>query len=419
MRTLQCLALLLFLTSANAAEPSKDAGVGLILGVDGNAIVVKEIVPDSPASAAKSIHAGDQIVAVAQEHESSVKVQPGNLEQAVHLIRGSKGSTVRLTIIPAGEDESRARDVSFTRGVLKALAAWGDGILLTKGTEAPDIQMRVIDTQSSERLSNFADKIVVLEFWATWCGPCQGTMADLQRYSRKYADWKDKVVLIAASVDDTADVAAGHLKRKGWDETHNVWVGVPARKAYHVNGLPTVYVIDRQGKIEATNPKDIPDAVNGLLHRDETERASGPGLDGREITVYVFCSWGYKEGMRLIYKPVSVGKKFTFDGGSEMKLRGRVELRNGEVIANLAAQGAAQGGTFNGPVTMGSPFQSTIWSGSRRSNNDLAPFWFGISTNSDASPIVDQVNAFWDEWSKTTAAEPEAALPRGRAEQHQ
>jgi hypothetical protein len=48
-------------------------------------------------------------------------------------------------------------------------------------------------------------------------------MADFQSYAGKHPDWKGRVVLIAASVDDNEDVAGKHLEAKGWDQTHNVW----------------------------------------------------------------------------------------------------------------------------------------------------------------------------------------------------
>jgi len=116
-----------------------------------------------------------------------------------------------------------------------------------------------------ERLSDFADRIVVLEFWAAWCGPCQPKVADLQTYSEKYSDWKGKVVLIIASVDDDQAAPTKHLKAKGWVQTHNVWLDTEAKRAFHINAIPTAYVIDRQGKIVAANPEDLPKVVNHYL----------------------------------------------------------------------------------------------------------------------------------------------------------
>src|SRR6266702_479265 len=206
MRILKYLALVLWLT-ADAAEvaSNKTAGVGVVLGVEGHYIVVKGILPDSPAAAQKNIHVGDRILAVAEDQEPAVKVQGGKLAQAVALFRGPKGTTIRLTIVPVGEDDSHARVVSYVRAELKELARWGDGVLLTNGMKAPDIEMVGLEDGAAERLSDYAGKIVVLEFWATWCGPCQKAMADFQGYSTKFPDWKGKVVLIAASVDDNQD----------------------------------------------------------------------------------------------------------------------------------------------------------------------------------------------------------------------
>jgi len=108
---------------ANIAEaPSTPiAGIGVALRVDGENIIVGDIVPDSPAATQKDIHVGDRILAVAQGTGPAVQVQSGKLAQAVALIRGTAGTTVRLTIVSSGEDDSRARIVSFMRAELKAL----------------------------------------------------------------------------------------------------------------------------------------------------------------------------------------------------------------------------------------------------------------------------------------------------------
>jgi thiol-disulfide isomerase/thioredoxin len=268
VKILRYLLLVLWLAAgvgeALAAEP---AGIGVVLGSDGQSIVVKDILADSPAARSKNIGVGDRIVAVAQGNEASVQVQGGNLRQALSSLRGPKGTTVRLTIVRAGAPESRPVAISFVRGELQALARWGDGVLLTNGTKAPEIQMVRLENGKPEHLSDYGGKIVVLEFWATWCGPCQAAMADLQTYFSKYPNWKENVVLVTASVDDTEHLAREHLKAKGWNKTHNVWVGSDAIRAYHVDGVPTTYVIDQAGKIAAADRTDIPGIVNRLSSR--------------------------------------------------------------------------------------------------------------------------------------------------------
>ncbi len=259
------LALALWLTITGvSAQTNLMSGIGVSLRLDGPNVVISSKLADSPAAANAGIRPGDRIIAVAQGTNAAVPVN-GKLVEAVGMIRGTKGTTVRLTLFSEGEDVSQAREVSIVRGEIKSLSQWGDGLLLTNGTKAPDIEMTLLADGKPEHLSDYAGKVVVLKFWATWCGPCQPSMAALQDEAAKHPGWKGKVMLIAGSVDEGEAKVIAHLEAKGWNQTHNVWLQSGAARAFHINGIPTTYVIDRQGKVAAANPKDLAETINRQL----------------------------------------------------------------------------------------------------------------------------------------------------------
>ena len=94
-------------------------GIGVALDMTNRNLVVIGIVPGSPAAAQKEMHVGDRILAVAQDIGPMVPVQSDKTAQALAMIRGPAGTTVRLTIASAGEDDSHARVVSFVRTEIK------------------------------------------------------------------------------------------------------------------------------------------------------------------------------------------------------------------------------------------------------------------------------------------------------------
>jgi len=94
------------------------SGIGAQLRAQDGYCKIEELL-DGPAKLSKRIKIGDRIVAVAQSNQPPVDIVEMPLNKAVRLIRGPKGTEVRLTIIPAGAPESVTKVVSLTRDEIK------------------------------------------------------------------------------------------------------------------------------------------------------------------------------------------------------------------------------------------------------------------------------------------------------------
>ncbi len=141
---------------------------------------------------------------------------------------------------------------SFSAGNLSGQDA-GGGSEESKAEKilAPDIT--VYDADGSEvRLSDFAGKPVVINFWASWCGPCQTEMPD---FETKYKELADSVQFMMINVTDgsreTQDSAAGFIAEHGY--TFPVFYDTESDAAvtYSTYSLPMTYFIDSDGYIAA------------------------------------------------------------------------------------------------------------------------------------------------------------------------
>lgn len=114
--------------------------------------------------------------------------------------------------------------------------------------EARDFELQNLDEEKI-RLSDYRGKVVMLNFWATWCPPCVREMPSMERLYHQYKD-KNFTVLALNQMEDEDQVFAftGQLET---EPTFPILFDTQSKVSvrYGVRGLPTTFLIDKKGKI--------------------------------------------------------------------------------------------------------------------------------------------------------------------------
>jgi RNA polymerase sigma factor (sigma-70 family) len=126
------------------------------------------------------------------------------------------------------------------------------------GDRAPDIDLISVATGKPIRLSSLRGKVICLEFWATWCGPCQPAMEKLDGMSDELkAAWKERLAIVPLSIDTKTERVKSHTVQRGWTHLDYYWTGIgedvgfdaPAARAFVVQSVPETILIGRDGNI--------------------------------------------------------------------------------------------------------------------------------------------------------------------------
>lgn len=152
-------------------------------------------------------------------------------------------------------DGSRLALAKTTRKVAEAPKAREAKPLLAAGVAAPDFEAEAWGG-GSLHLADYRGKVVILDFWATWCPPCMKSMPHIEHVYQAYKD-KDVVVLGLCVLDDKTAYEKWVNEKKA--TFHFKFAFDPGAKSgksisgdkFNVSGIPTTYIIDREGKVAA------------------------------------------------------------------------------------------------------------------------------------------------------------------------
>lgn len=149
-------------------------------------------------------------------------------------------------------EAGREQSAGSSQADAKAAAGQGDsmiefkpGMPIKEGVAAPDFTGELMDG-TSITLSELQGKPVIINFWATWCGPC---VKEMPAFERLKDDFGDKIGIIAVNCGDDAETVKDFVEENGYtfpvvlDEEYSISM------LYPTNSIPYTVVLDAEGKV--------------------------------------------------------------------------------------------------------------------------------------------------------------------------
>jgi cytochrome c biogenesis protein CcmG/thiol:disulfide interchange protein DsbE len=136
--------------------------------------------------------------------------------------------------------------------LLGLLALVGFGLIRTQqgpvsvGSEVPDFTLTTFDGEQIE-VSDFQGDVVVINFWASWCKPCEQEAKELEQAHQMYKD--EGVVFLGVAYTDTEREALAYLERFGITYPNGPDLGTRISQAFRIRGVPETYIVGPDGTL--------------------------------------------------------------------------------------------------------------------------------------------------------------------------
>ena len=142
------------------------------------------------------------------------------------------------------------------------------------GDPVPNLTLMTLDGEKLA-LAEMPGQVIVIDFWATWCGPCVATLPEVIKMHEKYAARED-FVMISISMDEKERELRRFIEKKGmgWHQVFGLKGRAKmAHARFGVSGIPTFFVVGRDGKIAASDVTSVRagEVLEELFKKDAPE----------------------------------------------------------------------------------------------------------------------------------------------------
>lgn len=149
---------------------------------------------------------------------------------------------------------------------------------LAEGKVAPEFSYPTPDGKKNLGPQDFKGKILVLDFWASWCGPCRQEIPHLKEAYKAYHDKGVEFFSVSIDKDGAAWRKAMKEENMPWEQAQAPKAGKDVMKLYQFSGIPYILVLDKEGKIVAKNlrGKALTDKLEEMLSGKKKQSIAMP-----------------------------------------------------------------------------------------------------------------------------------------------
>jgi thiol-disulfide isomerase/thioredoxin len=140
------------------------------------------------------------------------------------------------------------------------------------GQPAPELTLNRL-SGASVSLTDFTGQVVLVNMWATWCGPCRSELPHIQELHERYGP--DGLIVLAINVGEPEERIWRYVTEEGYTMRVLVDPQSQSMRAFHTSGIPTTVLIDGEGIVRQVQVGYAPGAVGGLEQQVQALLAEG------------------------------------------------------------------------------------------------------------------------------------------------